>query len=105
MDSGVSAVQAQELGVRLVLRAQSTDFPGEDADSLFARARSLASGFAGKGYREVSAAAVPIKDPSDKSRSLDTWYEVTYECTVKDESELYAELRFALGVVKVAARP
>lgn len=105
MDSGVSVVQAERLGVRLVLRAQSTDFPGEDPEGLFARARSLASAFDGKGYSEVGASAVPIRDPSDKTRTLDTWYEVTYERTVGDETELYAELRFALAVVKVAARP
>lgn len=105
MDAGVSVVQAESLGVRLVLRAQSTDFPGEDADGLFARARSLASAFDGKGYTEVAAGAVPIKDPSDKSRTLDTWYEVTYERSVRDEAELYAELRYVLGLNKVAARP
>jgi hypothetical protein len=105
MDSGVSVVQGDALGVRLVLRAQSADFPGEDADALFARARSLASSLDGKGYSEVAASAVPIRAPSDKSRTLDTWYEVTYERTVRDEAELYAELRFVLALDKVAARP
>jgi hypothetical protein len=105
MDSGVSVVQGDALGVRLVLRAQATDFPGEDADGLFARARSLASALDGKSYVEVGSATVPIKAPSDKSRTLDTWYEVTYERTVRDEAELYAEPRFALSVNKVAARP
>jgi hypothetical protein len=104
MDSGVSVVQADSLGVRLVLRAQSLDFPGEDAVNLFERARSLASAFEGRGYAEVGAGAVPIRDPSDKARTLDTWYEVTYERSVRDETELYSELRFALAVVKVATR-
>jgi hypothetical protein len=105
MDSGVSVVHADSLGVRLVLRAQALDFPGEDADGLFGRARSLASAFDDRGYAEVGASAVPIRDPSDKSRTLDTWYEVTYERPVRDETELYSELRFAIAVVKVAERP
>jgi hypothetical protein len=104
MDAGVSVVQTESLGVRLVVRAASLDFPGEDANSLFERARALSSEFDGRGYAEIGAAAVPIKDPSDKSRNLDTWYEVTYERTVRDETELYSELRFALAVVKVATR-
>ena len=105
MDSGVSVVQGETLGVRLVLRAQASDFPGEDADALLARARSLASAFDGKGYAETGAEAVPLRDPSDKSRTLDTSYEVTYERAVSDEAALYEELRFALAVIKVAARP
>jgi hypothetical protein len=105
MDSGVSVVQGDVLGVRMILRAQASDFPGEDAEALLARARGLASAFDGKGYAETAAGAVPIKDPSDKSRTLDTSYEVTYERAVADEAELYEQLRFALALVKVAARP
>jgi hypothetical protein len=104
MDSGVSVVHAESLGVRLVLRAQALDFPGEDANSLFDRARSLASAFDGRGYAEIAASAVPIRDPSDKARTLDTWYEVSYERLVRDETELYSELRFVLALVKVVTR-
>jgi hypothetical protein len=105
MDSGVSVVQGGELAVRLILRAQAADFPGDDGEGLFGRARALAPPLAAKGYREVAATAVPIQDPSDKSRTLDTWYEVSYERAVTDEAELYAELRFVMGLVRVALRP
>jgi hypothetical protein len=105
MDSGVSVVQGDGLSVRLILRAQAADFPGDDADSLFARARGLSGALAAKGYQEVAANAVPIHDPSDKSRTLDTWYEVSYERPVADQDELFAELRFVLTLTRVASRP
>jgi len=105
MDSGVSVVQGAGLAVRLILRAQAADFPGDDIDGLFARARALATPLSAKGYREISAAAVPVHDPSDKGRTLDTWYEVTYERDVTGEPELFDELRFVLSQPRVAARP
>jgi len=105
MDSGVAAVEDLGLAVRLVLRAQASDFPGEDENGLFGRARSLSATVIAKGYVEIGASAVPIQDPSDRSRTLDTWCEVSYERRVADEAELYEELRFALGVTKVAVRP
>jgi hypothetical protein len=43
-------------------------------------------------------------DPGDPNRTLDTWYEVTYERHVGGEAELHPELRFALSVPKTAER-
>jgi hypothetical protein len=104
MDAGVAAVEGDSLGVRVVLRAQAADFPGESPDSLFGRARALGDAIRQKGYRELRAEAVPVLDPSDKSRTLDTWYEVSYELDVSDEAALFAELRSALGLKKIAER-
>lgn len=101
MDAGVAAVVGTTLGVRLVFRAQAGHFPGENTEDLFARARSLAAEATGKGYEEVEATVVPIKDPGGGPGTLDTWYEVAYERAV-EESELGTELRFALGVEKTA---
>ncbi|HEY3493522.1 MAG TPA: hypothetical protein VGK73_02505 [Polyangiaceae bacterium] len=104
MDAGVAVVDGTPLAVRVVLRAQATDFPGEAPESLFARARALGDTIRQKGYQELRAEAVPVRDPSDRSRTLDTWYEVSYELSVADEPSLFAELRFALGVRKTAER-
>jgi hypothetical protein len=104
MDSGVKVLQGARLAIQLVLRAQAADFPGEDAEGLYARARGLSSALESKGYREVAATTVAIPDPGDRSRTLDTWYEVSYEREVAGEAELYVELRYALGVPKVATR-
>ncbi len=103
MDAGVS-VRVTDLAVRLVLRAQAGDFPGEAAEQLYERARGLATDATERGYREVGCGAVPVPDPGDRSRTLDTWYEVTLERTVPSEEELGAELRYALGVEKTVPR-
>lgn len=104
MDSGVAVVQGESMAVRVVLRAQSSNFPGEGPDALFGRARALNGELAGRGYQEVAADSVPVQDPSDRSRTLDTWYEVSYLLPVKNDEELYAELRFALSLTKNAER-
>jgi hypothetical protein len=105
MDSGIAVVCGDALAVRVVLRAQASNFPGESADGLFARARALSAALVGRGYEEVGTEAVPVHDPSDRSRTLDTWYEVSYDLTVPEDEVLYAELRFALGLNKNAERP
>ena len=105
MDSGVSVVAtATALVVRFVTRAQASDFQAESADSLFAHARRIAQHSIARGYSEVSTAVVPIHDPGDRTRVLDTWYEVAHERSVADEKELVDELREALGWPKVATR-
>lgn len=103
MDSGVSVCEGP-LGVRVVLRAQSSNFAGEGPDALFARARALSEDLLSRGYVEVSAQAVPVADPGDRSRTIDTWYEVTYSVEVDGETALYGELRVALGLNKSAER-
>jgi hypothetical protein len=103
MDAGVS-VRVGELAVRLILRAQAGDFPGEEAEQLYERARGLALEATERGYREVSSAAVPVPDPGDRSKTLDTWYEVTLERAVPSEQDLAAELRYALGIEKTVPR-
>lgn len=104
MDSGVAVVQGESLAVRVVLRAQASNFPGEGPEGLFARARALSVELASRGYQEVAADSVPVQDPSDRSRTLDTWHEVSYLLPVKSNEELYAELRFALSLTKNAER-
>lgn len=104
MDSGVAVVQSESLAVRVVLRAQASNFPGEGPDGLFGRARALSGELTSRGYQEVAADSVPVRDPSDRTRTLDTWYEVSYLLPVSGNDELYAELRFALTLPKNAER-
>jgi hypothetical protein len=104
MDSGVAVVQAESLAVRVTLKAQASNFPGESPDGLFARARALSTALLSRGYSEVGAEAVPVRDPSDRTRTLDTWCEVSYLLPVSEDAALYAELRFALGLTKNAER-
>jgi hypothetical protein len=102
MDSAVAVRTGDALAVRLVTRAQSADFPGENPDSLFGRARKLAESAVLRGFRETSTKVVPIRDPGDRTRTLDTWYEVWLERPVSDVNELETELRIALALEKSA---
>jgi hypothetical protein len=47
---------------------------------------------------------VPVRDPGDASKTLDTWYEVAFERAVADEDELMQELAYALALEKTASR-
>jgi hypothetical protein len=104
MDSGVAVVHGEPLIVRITLRARAAEFPGDGEATLFERARALAEPMKERGYGEVSCASVPVMDPGDPTRTLDTWHEVTYERHLGGEDELHAELRFALSLVKTAER-
>lgn len=105
MDSGVSALtQDGTLGVRVIFRSQACDFQGESPEGLFGHARRLGQPAESHGFAEASASVVPIHDPGDRSRVLDTWYEVGYERPVADATELVTELKAALGWAKVASR-
>jgi hypothetical protein len=102
MDSAVAARTGETLAVRLVIRAQSADFPGESPEGLFGRARKLAESAILRGFRETGTKVVPIRDPGDRTRTLDTWYEVWFERPVNDVNELESELRIALSLEKSA---
>jgi hypothetical protein len=102
MDSGVCAVASDPLAVRFVVKAQASHFPGETAEQLFGRARSVGEGSTAVGYREVETAVIDINDPGGGPTTLDTWYEVAYEKIV-DPGSLVDELRYALGVEKTAS--
>ena len=103
MDAGV-CVRMPELAVRVVLRAQASDFPGDSPDELYERVRALAALATSKGYCEVGCNSVPVRDPGDRSRTLDTWYEVTFERKLDGDGELGAELRYALSLEKTVTR-
>ena len=104
MDSGVSARIGAAPAVRFVVRAQASDFPTDSAPQLLDRARQMARPAAAKGYREVSANSVAVRDPGDSSQTLDIWHEVAFEKTLSSDSELIAELKYALSLEKNACR-
>ncbi len=103
MDSGVSV--STSLRVKFVLRAQRSDFPNDATTQLFERARALAVGAAERGYVETGTLTSPMHDPADPSRTLDTWYEVSFEKAVTTLDEAMAEVGFALTLEKAARTP
>jgi hypothetical protein len=103
MDSGVRlAFGNDRLEVRIVLRAQKADFPNEDDQHLFDRARRLAVPAESQGFVEVGKSVTPMPDPSDSQHTLDTFYEITYAKPAPALPEALAGLKFALGLEKKA---
>jgi hypothetical protein len=102
MDSGVCAVCSDTHRIRFVVRAQAADYPEENEEQLLERARRLAQPGIEQGYAEVETAVVPVSDPVDDTRTLDTWYEVRFEKEASDLDDLFQQLRTALGFDKVA---
>lgn len=86
--------------VRIVLRAQKTDFPAEEATSLFERVRHLAKPAVAAGFVEDSSKVNDVKDPVDVERTLDTFYEVSLARVVPSVEEAVSVLKFALSLEK-----
>jgi len=103
MDAGVRVRCARQLGVDVTVRAQSSDFPSDAAQLLFARVRAAVSDSASaRGFREIAAQSREIRDPSDTSRLLDIWYELTFTKDVSPQSWL-EDVRWALRLPKCIA--
>jgi hypothetical protein len=102
MDSGVSVRGGDPLRVQIVVRAQRCDFPSDAVHSLFDRARALGAGALERGFAESGTRATPMYDPTDSSRTLDTWYEVFFEKAVLTLSDAIEEVKFAVTVEKAA---
>lgn len=102
MDSAVAVGIADEFTVLVTVRAQSSDFPGEGESALYGRARRCAEAVQQRGFREIGTQVVPVHDPGDRSRILDTWYEVRFERNAADLEHVIAEIRAALALEKCA---
>jgi len=102
MDSGVAAGLGEVPRVRFVVRAQGGDFPNDSTAAIFERARQMANDALARGYREISATSVEVRDPGDNSQTLDVWHEVAFEKALTSDVELVAELRYALSLEKTA---
>jgi hypothetical protein len=104
MDSGVRLRSGAALQVKIVLKAQRLDFPGDEEATLFERVRSLAEPALAEGFQEISSCATRVTDPVDAERTLDTFYEVTFVKDVGGLDVAFSELKFALGLEKTARR-
>ena len=105
MDSGVSVRAQDALSVKVVVRAQRSDFPADGTASLFDRARELAATAVARGYVESGSLTSPMPDPVDPERTLDTWYEVSFEKAVSTLEEAMVEVGFALQFEKTVRSP
>jgi len=106
LDSGVRVGPHGDDGqvrVRVVLRAQRTDFPADEDDTLFDRVRKLAEPATAEGFAEVSTNLNTVKDPADPERTLDTFYEVFLAREVATFEDAIPVLKFALSLEKAVA--
>jgi hypothetical protein len=108
LDSGIRIKPLDADGasfeLKLVLRAEKSDFPSEDDDQLFHRVRTLAAPALELGYTEVSTSVTPVTDPSDAEKTLDTFYELFLKKTVSGGVEaVFAEVKRAFGLTKTVA--
>ena len=101
MDSGVRVHVAGPTRVCFTVRSQRSDFPDDAADHLLERVRVVVGPAAGsRGYTESLAETREVTDPSEPSRVLDVWHEVTYEKAAPDLELLVDEVRWALQIDK-----
>ncbi|MEM8609446.1 MAG: hypothetical protein AAGF92_20255 [Myxococcota bacterium] len=101
MDSGVRVAASSGLAVRFTARTQRSDAPSAQSDELFARVREVVGSDArDRGYEEVGAEIVEVKDPVNESRVLDVWHEVTYRKALEDVNATVEEVRWALELDK-----
>jgi len=108
LDSGVRVGPHGDDGgvrVRLVLRAQRNDFPGDADEALFDRVRKLAEPAIAEGFAEVSTNLNTVKDPADPDRTLDTFYEVFLAHEVATLEDAVPVVKFALSLEKAVAQP
>ncbi len=106
LDSGVRVGPHGDDGqvrVRVVMRAQRTDFPADEDNTLFDRVRKLAEAATAEGFAEVSTNLNTVKDPADPDRTLDTFYEVFLAREVATFEDAIPVLKFALSLEKAVA--
>jgi hypothetical protein len=103
MDSGVRLRAGPPLQVRVVIRAQRGNFPGEDEAHIFDRVSRLAEPARAGGFTEVERNVAPVTDPADAGRTLDTFYEITLAKEADAMEKALEEVRFAMGLDKMAS--
>jgi hypothetical protein len=90
--------------VSFVARAQQGDFPEEQSEALFNRARRLGTRALAQGYSEAANYVTELPDPSNPGRTLDSWYQVEFAKPVDNIECAVAEVRFALRQIRKASR-
>jgi hypothetical protein len=105
LDSGVRVRAGSPAEVFVVFRAERHDFPGEADHAVFDHAAGLGSAATEAGFAELARNAVPMTDPGDPERVLDTFYEVTFRAAAADYADAVRLARFALGLERTATAP
>lgn len=102
MDSGIRirVLDATTSEIRYGVRSQATDAPGLANDAHFERIlKNYEAEANSRGYAESDRNVNVIKDPTDKTRVLDTWFTIEYRKTLNGENFI-EEIKWALAFEK-----
>lgn len=100
-----SSPSGDRLRVVFTARSQRSDFPDAQADVLLEKVRaSVGPPASARGFTELTAGTLEVKDPMDASRVLDVWHEVTYQKDAADTNAAVDEIRWALGLERYIQR-
>ena len=102
MDSGIRLRCAPELAVRVFIRIQRGNFPGEDDTKLYERARTAGAPALEEDFTEVAHQLSHVTDPGDSTRTLDTFYEVVYSRDAESLDAAIEGVRFAFTLSRVS---
>ena len=102
LDSGVRVRSSGALEVRVVMKVQQADFPGEPDEALFDRARAL--GARASGFTEIGTHTDTVSDPGGSQRTLDVVYEVTFSKPEADLDAAIATARAIMGIERTASK-
>lgn len=98
MESAVTLDSTDALRVSVCVRAQRTDYPGDNAAMMLERVRTaMRESIAERGFAESAAGTRDITHPAEPGTVLDVWHEVTFSKVV-DEDGLNEYLRWALSL-------
>ena len=106
LDAGISvrpAASDGSLEIRVVLRAQKSDFPRDTPERAWDRVRALARTelFATSlVYGEQELREQAMLDPGDKTKTLDIWYEIVWSISVGDLELAIREVKRVLPIEK-----
>jgi hypothetical protein len=101
LDSGVRVRAGDPMEIHIIMGLRRGQYPNESDDQVFERLRHLAAPAVTRGFLEKQAAAAPVNDPADASRTLDTFFELRLVMNA-DEPAMLELVRFALGVAQTA---
>ena len=105
LDAGISVRPAGQgpgsFELRVVMRAQRSDFPRDPIEALYDRVRELAApDLLGNGFTEIETREQRMLDPGDKAKTLDIWYELVFSKVVPDFDAAVAEAKRVLALEK-----
>ena len=98
------AASSHRLVVTFVAEAPRSQFPGDEREALFERARRLAREALDRGFVEEAERVAPVEDPSDAARILDERFQVAFAKQVASIEAALEEVRFALSLSRSVER-